>query len=81
MPVCETCGHVATREELTLDSAVDRTTCSRCRVVGPVAKERYRVASVFTEDGLELSVKAPNTEFSFRSSWADIVNTFRGEER
>jgi hypothetical protein len=73
MPMCETCGSVATRDEIKLDTEMDRTTCGSCRQRGPVQSTRFRVGTVFTEDGIEVTAITPNAELTYKDRWSDIV--------
>jgi len=72
MPVCETCGSPAKKDELELDTAYDRTVCPRCTKTGPVRDEKYSVAVVITDQGIAVTGRAPGLKLSYADSWVDV---------
>jgi len=74
MPMCETCGSVALRDELDIDEEMDRTTCPRCREAGPSHGDtRFRLSTVFTEEGVEIVARSPVMELTVKDRWVDIA--------
>ena len=77
MPICETCGGVVRRDDVTFDEDRDRTTCPRCSGKGAVYDTDYAFVVTCTEKGLMVVGRAPGFELTYDGSWQDIRNLLR----